>query len=106
MSWGGTHIHSRVRSSLYSKILQTNKISANYNSMLREQLRLENESHLKEMEKALKDQAEKLGLKWSSEMDLRLSMQEGFYQTELARAMARLGGLQATVDGVLSAGET
>ncbi len=82
-----------------------NKISGSYNSMLREQLRLETESHLKTKKKALEDQAKKLSSRWSSEMDLRLSMQEGFYQTELARAMARLGGLHATVNGVLSAGE-
>ena len=72
--------------------------------MLREQLRLEHESHLQELETALREQAEKLGSQWSSEMDVRLAMQEGFYQTELARAMARLGGLHAMVEGVLSAG--
>lgn len=84
--------------------MQINKISARFNGMLREQLRLENESHAKEMVEALKDQAEELSLEWSAEMDVKLSEQQGFYQTELARAKARLHGLEAMVDGVASAG--
>ena len=77
-----------------------------YHSLVKEKLDREHESHLKEREAALKAQAKQLGAKWSSEIDLKLSMQEGFYQTELARAMARLGGLHATVNGVLSAGKS
>ncbi len=72
--------------------------------MLREQLRLENESHAKELAEAMRDQADELGEQWSSEMELKLAEQQGFYQTELARAKARLGGLQMMVDSVASAG--
>ena len=73
--------------------------------MLREQLRLENESHAQEMEEVLQDQAKELASEWSAQMDLKLLEQQGFYQTELARAKARLGGLEVMVDGVASAGE-
>lgn len=72
--------------------------------MLREQLRLENESHGKEMTECLKDQAEELGSEWSAQMDVKLSEQQGFYQIELARAKARLHGLEVMVEGVASAG--
>lgn len=81
-----------------------NEIAARYNGMLREQLRLENESHVKEMTEALKDQAEELNAEWSVEMDMKLSAQQRFYQIELAKAMARLCGLSMMVDGVASAG--
>lgn len=84
--------------------MQINEISARYNGMLRDQLRLENESHVKDMTEALRDQAEELNTEWSAEMDLKLSTQQGFYQIELARAVARLGGLSVMVDGVASAG--
>lgn len=77
----------------------------NYNGMLREQLRLENESHTKEMAKALQGQADHLNLAWSSEVDLKLLQQQGFYQTELVKAKTRLGGLESMVDGITSAGE-
>lgn len=79
-------------------------MSDRFNGKLREQLRLENESHAREMAEALKDHAKELNSEWSAEMDVQLSEQQAFYQTELARAKARLHGLEAMVDGVASAG--
>lgn len=84
---------------------QVEKIAANYIGILKEQLRLENESHDKEMAGALQDQADELISKWSADVDLKLSAQQGFYQVELARARARLGGLETMVDGIARAGE-
>lgn len=72
---------------------------------MREQLRLENESHAEKMQQALSGQANHLNSKWSSEMELKLLNQQGFYQTELAKAKARLGGLESMVDGLAHAGE-
>lgn len=84
--------------------MQVNEISTHYNGILREQLRLENESHVKETTEALKDQAKELEMEWSAEVDLKLAQQRGFYQVELARAKARLGAVEAMVDGIAGAG--
>ncbi len=80
-------------------------MSSKYNDILREQFRLEEESHAIEMDRALKSQADQLNSKWSSEMDLKLSEKEGHYQIELAKSRARLGGLERTVDIVAVAGK-
>ena len=80
------------------------KISTHYSGMLREQLRLENEAHAKEMEEVLEDQAEELNTQWSSEMAVKLLEQQGVYQVELARAKSRLRGLESMMDGVTDAG--
>lgn len=84
---------------------QINKLADSYSTMLKQQLQLKEESHTKEMSDALKDQADKLVSAWSSKMDLQLSEQQGFYQTELARARAKLFGLESMVDGITSAGQ-
>ena len=73
--------------------------------MLKQQLQLESESHAKEMSEALREQADKLASAWSERMELKLSEQQGFYQTELAKARARLYGLESMVDGITSAGQ-
>ena len=57
------------------------------------------------MAEALQDQEDELVSKWSADVELKLSEQQGFYQIELARARARLGGLEIMVDGVARAGE-
>ena len=84
--------------------MQANEISTRYNGILREQLRLENESHVNEVSEALKEQAKELEAEWSAEVDLKLSQQRGFYQVELARAKARLGAVEAMANGIASAG--
>lgn len=84
---------------------QINKLADSYNTMLKQQLQMESESHAKEMSEALRDQADKLISAWSSKVDLQLSDQQGFYQTELAKARSRLFGLESMVDGITSAGQ-
>jgi predicted component of type VI protein secretion system len=80
------------------------EISARYSGILREQLRLESESHVKEMTQALKEQSEELDSEWAEEMNSKLSQQQGYYQVELARAKARLDGVEAMVESVANAG--
>lgn len=73
--------------------------------MLREQLRLEHESHLQEMEESLRQQTAQLSALCKMEIEYRLARQESYYQLELARAQARLTGVESMVDTVASTGE-
>lgn len=98
-------LKSVLTNNTYLNYSQVEKIAANYIGILKEQLRIENESHDKEMAEALQDQEDELISKWSADVDLKLSEQQGFYQIELARARARLGGLETMVDGIARTGE-
>ncbi len=49
-------------------------------------------------------QAERLSQKWASELEQKLREQEAHYHKELARAMAKLRGVESMVDAVINAG--
>lgn len=79
-------------------------MSANYHGMLREQLRLEHESHLQQREESLRQLAEHLSAMCRAEKERLLSGQKTYYQLELARARARLAGVEGLVDTLASSG--
>ena len=81
-----------------------NEITAHHHGLLREQLRLEREYYVKQMEDSLKQLAEDMAAKYVVEMEQALSNQKTHYQLELARAQARLVGVEGMVDAVASSG--
>ena len=56
------------------------------------------------MNEALTDLKEELDSKWLSEMDVKLTEQESFYQVELAKTRSRLDGLESVIDRVIDTG--
>ena len=45
-----------------------------------------------------------MSVKWSGELELKLTEQKDHYQKELARAMARLKGIEYMVNTIAAAG--
>ena len=72
---------------------------------LREQLRVQTEKHTRHLTEALQVQADQLGSKWSSELEQKLVDQQSYYQLEMAKALARLRGIEAMVNTVAAAGQ-
>ena len=52
----------------------------------------------------VRSQARQLGEMWASELEQKMTEQEGHYQEELLRALVRLRGIEAMVDTVADAG--
>ena len=49
-------------------------------------------------------QADQLAEKWSGELELKLTEQEGHYQKQLALALSRLRGIEYVVNTIAAAG--
>ena len=86
--------------------LQLNKAIQEKEDELKEQLLIQTEAHTQHLSEALQTQAEQLGVKWVSQLEAKLIQQEGYYQTKLAKAMARLRGIETMVETVANAGMT
>ena len=85
-------------------LFQESDIMYQYDSELREKLRLQSDAHTSHLTDALRFQANELGSKWSMELEFKLMEQEGQYQAELTKAMSRLRGIESMVNTVANAG--
>lgn len=83
---------------------QLEEVIRDYKHKLREQLRAQTEAHTQHLAGALQTQAERLESKWVSELEFKLTEQETHFQTELAKAVARLKGIESMVETVANAG--
>lgn len=83
---------------------QVDEIAREYEHKLRDQLRVQTDAHTQHLAGALQTQAEQLESKWVTELEFKLTQQETFYQTELAKAVARLKGIESMVETVANAG--
>ena len=67
-------------------------------------MRIQTDAHTQHLAESLHTQAERLESKWINELEFKLTEQETFYQTELAKAVARLRGIESMVETVANAG--
>ena len=81
-------------------------MSDKYHGMLREQLRLQHESLIRQRKMCLRQLSQHLSTLCQTEKERLLSNQKTHYQFELARAQARLKGVEGMVDTVASSGNS
>jgi len=84
---------------------QAGYLSNEFDSELKEKLRLQGEAHTSQLSDALRDQASQLGALWSKELETKLVEQEWQYQAEISMAMAKLRGIESMVNTVANAGQ-